>query len=121
MVTISDIISDISSGCVAHNMQEDRFSYRVIFFVNEDSSSSKYYVDTSYGGLRNALENIIRKNLTLTNRVVIAGTTALMNGKPVCLQGRPYSFSLDGYFRQINGEHQGRNRKWNTVGRYAAR
>lgn len=117
MYTVSDIIQDISRGCIANNMQEDRFSYRIIFFVNEDSSSSKHYIDTSYGGIRKALENIIRGNLTLTNSVVIAGTTALMNGKSVCLQNRSYSFSLDGYFKQINGE--GRDSYRNGVGRYS--
>lgn len=117
MYTVSDIISDIRRGCIANNMQEDRFSYRIIFFVNEDGNSSKHYIDTSYGGIRKALENIIRGNLTLTNSVVIAGTTALMNGKSVCLQNRSYSFSLDGYFKQINGE--GRDSYRNGVGRYS--
>lgn len=121
MYTVSDIIQDISRGCVANNMQEERFSYRIIFFVNEDGSSSKQYMDTSYCGLRKALENIIRNNLTLTNSLVIVGTTALMNGKSVCLQSRPYSFSLGGYFRQIYGECQGKNKKGNIVGRYTAR
>lgn len=104
MYTVSDVISDINRGCLANNMVEDRFSYRIVFFVNEGSHSSKYYIDTAYNGLRRALENIIRENLSLTNCVVIAETTALKHGKCVFLQKRSYSFSLDGYFRQLSGE-----------------
>ena len=118
MYTVSDIVQDISRGCVAHNMQEDRFSYRIIFFVNEDGSSSKHYIDTPYDGLRRSLENIIRGYLSVTNNLVIAETTALKNGKCVCLQSRSYSFSLDGYFRQISGECRDRNRSGN-YNRYA--
>lgn len=111
MYTVSDIISDINRGCLANNMVEDRFSYRIVFFVNEGNNSAKYYMDTAYKGLRKSLESIIRENLSLTNCVVIAETTALKHGKCVCLQKRSYSFSLDGYFRQLSGEYRdsGRN------------
>lgn len=122
MYTVSDIITDINRGCMANNMVEDRFRYRIIYFVNEGSNGSKYYIDTAYNGLRKALENIIRKNLSLTNSVIIAETTVLKGGKCVCLQKRSYSFSLDGYFRQLSGEcrDSGRN---GTIryGRYAVR
>ena len=113
MYTVSDIIADINRGCTANNMVEDRFSYRIVFFVNGGNSSSRHYIDTSYNGLRKALESIIRENLSLTNCVVIAETTALKNGKCVFLQKRAYSFSLDGYFKQISGEcrNSGRNGK----------
>lgn len=104
MYTVSDIISDINRGCLANNMVEDRFSYRIVFFVNEGNNSAKYYTDTAYNGLRKSLESIIRENLSLTNCVVIAETTALKHGKCVYLQKRSYSFSLDGYFRQLSGE-----------------
>lgn len=80
MVTVSDIITDINRGCIANNMVEDRFRYRIIYFVNEGDNSSKYYIDTAYNGLRRSLENIIRSNLSLTNSVVIAETTVLKNG-----------------------------------------
>lgn len=113
MVTVSDIITDINRGCIANNMVEDRFRYRIIYFVNEGDNGSKYYIDTTYNGLRRSLENIIRSNLSLTNSVVIAETTVLKNGKSVCLQSRSYAFSLDGYFRQINGEYTDRNRSGN--------
>lgn len=58
-----------------------------------------------------ALESIIRENLSLTNCVVIADTTALKHGKCVFLQKRSYSFSSDGSFRQLSGEcrDNGRN------------
>lgn len=111
MYTISDIIADINRGCTANNMVEDRFRYRIVFFVNEGNNSSKYYMDTAYNGLRRLLESIIRENLSLTNSVIIAETTVLKHGKCVCLQKRSYTFSLDGYFRQLNGEcrDSGRN------------
>lgn len=111
MYTISDIISDINRGCTANNMVEDRFSYRIVYFVNDGNRSAKYYVDTSYGGLRRSLESIIRENLSLTNSVVIAETTVLIRGECVCLQKRAYAFSLDGYFRQLSGEHRNSARR----------
>ena len=122
MYTVSDIIADINRGCTANNMVEDRFSYRIVFFVNGGNSSSSHYIDTSYNGLRKALESIIRENLSLTNCVVIAETTALKNGKCVFLQKRAYSFSLDGYFKQISGECRNSGRNGNArYGRCAGR
>ena len=122
MYTVSDIIADIDRGCMAHNMIEDSFSYRIVFFVNEGNKGYKHYTDTPYSGLRKALEGIIRGNLAVTNSIVIAETTALKNGKCVCLQSRTYTFSLEGYFRQINGEYKGSNRNGAVMhGRYAAR
>ena len=122
MYTVSDIIADIDRGCMAHNMIEDSFSYRIVFFVNEGNKGYKHYTDTPYSGLRKALEGIIRNNLAVTNSIVIAETTALKNGKCVCLQSRTYTFSLEGDFRQRNGEYKGRNRSGAGVhGRYAAR
>lgn len=110
MYTVSDIITDINRGCTANNMVEDRFSYRIVFFINEGNKGSKHYIDTAYSGLRKSLESIIRNYLSLNNNVVIAETTALKNGKCVCLQSRAYSFSLDGYFKQISGEYGDSNR-----------
>lgn len=104
MYTISDIIADINRGCMANNMIEDRFSYRIIFFVNDGNRGAKHYIDTQYNGLRKSLESIIRGHLSLTNNVVIAEITVLKNGKSICLQSRAYSFSLDEYFKQIRGE-----------------
>ena len=122
MYTVSDIIADIDRGCMAHNMIEDSFSYRIVFFVNEGNKGYKHYTDTPYSGLRKALEGIIRNNLAVTNSIVIAETTALKNGKCVCLQSRTYTFSLEGYFRQINGEYKGSNRNGTVMyGRCGAR
>ena len=104
------------------NMIEEYFSYRIVFFVNEGNRGTKHYTDTSYDGLRKALENIIRGHLDLTNRIVIAETTALKDGKCVCLQSRSYAFSLDGYFKQISGENKDSIRNGTAVyGRYAVR
>lgn len=121
MFTVSDIITDIQRGILAHNMIEDCFSYRIVFFVNEGNKGSKHYIDTMYSDLRKSLESIIRNHLSLTNSVVIAETTVLKNGKCVCLQSRSYSFSLDGYFKQISGESSISNRNRNMMGRYAVR
>lgn len=122
MFTVSDILQDIDRGCEANNMIEDCFLYRIIFFVNEGNKGKKYYIDTEYDGLRKSLENIIRNHLSLTNSVVIANTTVLKDRKCVCLQSRSYSFSLDGYFKQISGEHKDSNRNGNIMyGRLAVR
>ena len=122
MFTISDIIGDINRGCAINNMVEDCFSYRIIYFVNEGNKSSKYYIDTAYDGLRGSLENIIRGHLSLTNRVVIAQTTVLKNGKCVCLQSRSFAFSLEEYLERINGECGDDGRRGNIVyNRYAVR
>lgn len=106
MYTISDIISDIDRGCIANNMVEDRFSYRIVFFVNENGKGTKHYIDSKYNDLRGALESIIREHLSVTNNIVIAETTALKNGKCVSLLSRSYVFSLDEYFKRINGEYK---------------
>ena len=121
MYTISDIIADISRGCIANNMAEDRFSYRIIFFVNEGTERTKHYTDTAYDDLRKSMETIIRKYLSLTNNIVIAETTVLKNGKLIFLQSRAYSFSLDEYFKQIRGEGRKTNEGYRRKGcRYIA-
>lgn len=122
MFTISDIITDINRGITANNMVETEFSYRVVFFVRESNGSSKHYIDTAYDGLREALENIVKENLSLTNSVVIAAVTVWKGGKSVSLQSRSYGFSLNEYFRRINGECGDDGRRGNIMyGRYAAR
>ena len=120
MFTISDIIMDINRGCTANNMVEDKFSYRIIFFVNEGSQGSKHYIDTVYGDLRKTLEDIIKDHLSLTNSVVIAETTVRKDGKSVCLQSRSYAFSLEEYFKQINGKCRDNSKHGNIMyNRYA--
>lgn len=104
MYTIMNVLQDISRGCMVHNLNEDCFSYRIIYFVNENGIGTKHYVDTSYRELRKVLENIIRDHLSLINSVAIAQTTIKRNGKCVRLQNRSYTFSLDGYLQQIVGE-----------------
>ena len=103
MYTISDIVADMSRGCVANNLNEGYFSYRIIFFVNENGNGTKHYIDTSYDDLRRSLESIIREHLTVTNSIVIAQITTLKNGRCVSLLSRSYAFSLEEYFRQIYG------------------
>lgn len=84
-----------------NNMSENCFSYRIVFLVNEGNKNKKYYIDTMYRDLRKSLEGIIRKYLSMTNNIVISQTTVMRNGKCVCLQNKPYSFSLDEYLRKI--------------------
>lgn len=120
MYTVSDILQDIDRGCLANNMIEDRFSYRIVFFVNENGNGTKHYIDSKYDDLRKSLENIIRGHLSVTNNIVIAETTALKNGKCVSLLSRSYSFSLEDYFHQIYGRCKGDSENRNiTYGRYA--
>lgn len=122
MYTVSDIVADVDRGCLANNMIEEKFSYRIIFYINENGKGIKHYVDTSYSGLQKTFENIIRKYLSMTNTVVIAEATALKNGKCIRLLSRSYSFSLDGYFKQISGGHEYSNRCGKFMyGRYAIR
>ena len=120
MYTVSDIVMDISRGCTANNLNEDRFRYRIIFFVNDGDKGIKHYVDTMYSGLRESLEDIVRNNLSLTNTVVVAQTTVLKGGERVCLQSKAYPFSLEGYFSQISGGCKGSGRN-DVHGRYAVR
>lgn len=119
MYVISDIIADVDRGYMANNMVENMFSYRIIFYINENGKGIRRYVDMSYSGLQKTLENIIRKHLSLTNTVVIAGAMALKNGKCIRLLSRSYAFSLDAYFKRISGDCNGnRNIMYN---RYAVR
>lgn len=106
MYTISSIAEDVQRGILAHNMVETCFAYRIVYFVNENSTGRKCYVDTPYENLRRSLENIIRGNLSTTNSVVITAVTVRKNGKIVSLLSRSYKFNLDGYFRQIVGEKE---------------
>ena len=106
MYTVSNIVEDIQRGILAHNMVETCFAYRIVYFVNENGKGKKVCVDTPYDGLRTALENIIRGNLTTTNSIVISQTTAIKDGKCVYLQSRAYGFSLDEYFQQIAGRKE---------------
>lgn len=121
MFTVTDILQDIKRGCAIYNMVENRFSYRVVYFVNDGNKGIKHYFDTSYSDLRKALENIIRNNLSLTNNVVIAETTTLMNKQCIRLQSRSYSFSLDEFFKRINGEHSDNKYRYAAYGKYAVR
>ena len=110
MFTISSIIEDIDRHCMVNNMVEDRFLYRVVYFINTGKRSEKHYIDTQYDGLRTVLENIVRKNLTTTNTVVVAAVTALKDGKCVSLLNRAYGFSLEEYFKQMTGKYMGGNK-----------
>lgn len=108
MYTVSDILQDIDRGCLANNMVEDMFQYRITFYINEGNKGKKCYLDSSYRDLRKSLEYIIRKYLSTTNSVVIAQTMVLKNGKSVCLQDKAYVFCLDEYFRRIKGDNVGK-------------
>lgn len=120
MYTVTSIIQDINRGCAINNLNEESFSYRIVFFVNEDGKGTRHYIDTSFSDLRKSLENIIRNNLTLTNTVSVAQTTVRKDGRCICLQSQSYSFSLEEYFSQLTGKRKnGNKRKSVTYGRYA--
>lgn len=101
MYTVSNIVEDVERGILAHNMVETCFVYRIVYFVNEKGIGKKYYVESKYEGLRMALENVIKGNLTTTNTVVISAITALKDGKCVSLLSRAYGFNLNEYFQRI--------------------
>jgi hypothetical protein len=101
MYTISNIIEDIRRGCARNNLNEDCFTYRIIYYVNENGTGTKHYSDSTYNDLRRTLENIIRGNISLTNNISIAQTTIRKNERCICLQSRSYSFDLSEYFRTI--------------------
>ncbi len=111
MITLSDILGDIQRGILAHNMNEDKFTYRITYFVYEDGKSIKHCVDTSYNGLRNAMVSIIRKNLSVTNSIIISAVTVRKDGKSVYLLNRKYSFNLEEYFQRVLGNGQNRNKR----------
>lgn len=106
MYTVSSILNDVDRGIMAHNMIETCFSYRIVYFVNENGNGRKQYVDTPYGNLRRTLENIIRGNLSTTNSIVITAVTTRKNREIVSLLSRSYPFSMSGYFQQICDEKE---------------
>jgi len=114
MFTISSIIEDIDRHCMVNNMVEDRFLYRVVYFINTGKRSEKHFIDVSYGSLRKALETIVKGNLTTTNTVVVAAVTALKDRKCVSLLSRAYGFSLEEYFRQLTGKRKNRNNTYSN-------
>lgn len=117
MYTISHIIEDINRGCAVHNMVEDLFSYRIVYYIHEKGIGRKHCVDTTYGNLRKTLENIVRENLSLQNTVVVAQTTTRKDRECIRLQSQPYNFSLEGYFTQLTGKSK---KGSTTYRRYAA-
>ena len=119
MYTVADILTDIEKGCLANNMVEEMYSYRIIFYVNEGNKGTKHYVDSNYFELRKTLETIVRDNLSLTNNIVIAETTVLKNGKRVCLQSKSFVFSLESYFRLISGAGMENRNRNTSYSRYA--
>lgn len=117
MFTISDILQDINRHCAIYNMIENKFSYRLVYFINAENGSEKHCIDVQYDGLRIALENTIRGNLTVTNNIVIAAVTVRKKGEVISLLGRSYGFSLEEYFCQIYGKGKKRD---NTCNKYAS-
>lgn len=118
---LHQFLQDLDSGIAANNMVETCFSYRIIFYINENGKGAKHYIDTTYDSLRESLENIVRNNLTLTNSIVVAAVTTLKDGKCIRLLNRAYGFSLEEYLRRISGD--GDNGRNGSVfyGRYAVR
>lgn len=119
MFTISDVLQDISRGCALNNLNENAFSYRIIYYTNEHDVGTKHYANCRYGDLRKTLETIVKNNLSLENTLVFAQTTIWKDRVCVCLQSRSYGFSLDEYFCQIYGKSKKRNTIYNRYARAA--
>ena len=116
MNTVADIVKDISRGCTANNIVEEKFVYQIIFYINANGRGCQRTVDCYYRELRRVLEEIIKDNLTLTNNIVIANTVARKNGKWVQLQSKGYYFSLEEYFKLIRGDGQGNRERLGYAG-----
>lgn len=104
MHTISDIVADVERHCAIYNMIEDKFTYRLVYFINAQNGNEKRCLDTTYSSLSASLENIIKENLRTTNSIVLAAITALKDRECISLLSRSYGFSLDGYFQWLNGK-----------------
>ena len=63
MNTISDILMDIDRGCLANNMIEDCFTYRIVYFVNRVGHIHSVWKSISSGS---------RENVTVIEIVSIA-------------------------------------------------
>lgn len=109
MFTVSDILQDVERHCAVYNMIENKFTYRLVYFINAKNGNEKRCIDTQYDGLRIALENIVRRNLTATNSIVIAAITARKDGEVISLLGRSYGFSMEEYFKRLTGKSKKRN------------
>ncbi len=117
MFTISSILQDINRHCAIYNMLEDKFTYRLVYFINAQNGNEKHCIEARFDGLKAALEGIVRGNLTTKNNVVIAAITARKDGEIVSLLSRSYPFSLNEYFQWITGKRKNRNNTYNN--RYA--
>lgn len=117
MYTTYEIILDFKRGCLAHNIIEDRFIYRISYYVNRDRVGRKYYCTVSYGEVQQAIVRIIKKHLTWETDVVITGITAKKGTEIIKLLSRSYPFSLEKYFVYIEGRatHEKINRNRETV------
>ena len=115
MYTITNILNDLDRGCMIYNLNENCFSYRIIYFSNEQEKSTKHYIDTTYGNLRKALEIIIKKNLSTTNTIVISAVVVRINKKNVSLLSRSYGFCLNEYFDYVTERYEIGNKKRNTM------
>ena len=115
MHTVTDIMQDINRGCMANNMVETGFSYRIVFFINDGNKGTKHYMDTTYEKLRRSLENIIRGNLTTTNNIVISAVTVWKDKESVSLLNRSYRFCLNEYFDRVTERHEVGNKKGSNM------
>lgn len=117
MYTTYEIILDFKRGCLAHNIIEDRFIYRISYYVNRDRVGIRHHCTACYGELQQAIVGIIKKHLTWETDVVITGITARKGTETIKLLSRSYPFSLEKYFAYIEGSayHEKINRNRKTV------
>lgn len=117
MYTTHEIMLDFKRGCLAYNIIEDRFIYRISYYVNRDRVGRRYYCTVSYDEMQQAIVGIIKKHLTWETDVVISGITAKKGTETMKLLSRSYPFSLETYFAYIEGRatHEKINRNRKTV------
>ena len=96
MYTITNILNDLDRGCMIYNLNENCFSYRIIYFSNEQEKSTKHYIDTTY-------------------TIVISAVVVRINKKNVSLLSRSYGFCLNEYFDYVTERYEIGNKKRNTM------
>lgn len=104
MYTLADIEKEISRGCIANNLIAENFRYRISYYVNTGNMGERYYIDAEHRRLKEALEWIVRSNLTFQSSIAIVGVTVLNGGQCIRLLSHKYYFNLDDYFSRISGE-----------------
>ena len=103
MLTIKEIISDVERGCLANNIVEEKFLYHISYCIKRGEVRKKQYCTADFRGMQQAIAEIIKKNLTLENDIVITDISTNKGAEKIRLLRRSYPFSLEKYFEIIEG------------------